>query len=240
MNSKLPQPYSIYVIIPAFDEERSIEHVLEDLPRDFLEEVIVVDNNSKDATAEKARSKGATVLHETEQGYGAACLKGLSYVRAKHPLPEKTIIAFLDGDYSDYPEQIYRVVKPIVSGQSEMVIGSRRLGKAEKGSLTPQQIFGNWLATYMIRVMYHFKYTDLGPFRAIRWSALEQIGMVDRNYGWTVEMQVKALKKGLKVSEVPVDYKKRIGVSKVSGTLKGTLMAGYKIIITILKYSKSN
>jgi len=236
----VPQPYSIYIIIPAFDEEQSIGHVLNDIPRDHVEEIIVVNNNSKDATAEKAAAYGATVLDENEQGYGAACLKGLAYVRSKQPDPVKTIIAFLDGDYSDYPEQMYRVIKPIVEGQADMVIGSRRLGKAEKGSLTPQQIFGNWLATYMIRVMYHFKYTDLGPFRAIRWDALETIGMVDRNYGWTVEMQVKALKKGLNVSEVPVDYKQRIGTSKVSGTLKGTLMAGYKIITTILRYSRSN
>jgi len=236
----VPQPYSIYIIIPAFDEEQSIGHVLDDIPRDHVEEIIVVNNNSKDATAEKAAAHGATVLDENEQGYGAACLKGLAHVRSKQPDPVKTIIAFLDGDYSDYPEQMYRVIKPIVEGQADMVIGSRRLGTAEKGSLTPQQIFGNWLATYMIRVMYHFKYTDLGPFRAIRWDALETIGMVDRNYGWTVEMQVKALKKGLNVSEVPVDYKQRIGTSKVSGTLKGTLMAGYKIITTILRYSRSN
>jgi glycosyltransferase involved in cell wall biosynthesis len=235
----MPQPFRIFVVIPAFDEEHSIGMVLRDLPRDFVEEVIVVDNNSRDATSEKARENGATVLGEKEKGYGAACLKGLEYVRNKQPIADKTIVVFLDGDYSDHPDQLYRVIRPIVEGKADLVIGSRRLGNAEKGSLTPQQHFGNRLATFMIRRIYHFRYTDLGPFRAITWAGLEKIKMTDRNYGWTVEMQIKALKCGLRVSEVPVDYKVRIGKSKVSGTVKGTLLAGYKIITTILRYSRS-
>lgn len=236
----MPVPFRIFVIIPAFDEELSIQYVLNDLPEDYIEEVIVVDNNSKDATSQKAREGGATVLFEPEQGYGAACLTGMAHIRAKSPDPDKTIVVFLDGDYSDFPEQIYRVARPVVEGRADMVIGSRRLGEAEMGSLTPQQVFGNWLATRMIKWIYGHRYTDLGPFRAITWRALENIGMADRNYGWTVEMQIKALQHGLGVTEVPVDYRNRIGHSKVSGTLKGTILAGYKIILTILRYSRNS
>lgn len=235
----MPQPFQIYVIIPAFDEERSIGLVIQDIPREHVADIIVVNNNSRDRTSEVAAEAGAVVLDEAEQGYGAACLKGMDYVRANVVDPEKTIVVFLDGDYSDYPEQMYRVIRPIVTGEADMVIGSRRLGQAEKGSLTPQQVFGNWLATFLIRCIYQFRYTDLGPFRAIRWDSLESIGMIDRNYGWTVEMQIKALKRQLRVTEVPVDYRCRIGHSKVSGTLKGTLMAGYKIITTIFRYARS-
>jgi glycosyltransferase involved in cell wall biosynthesis len=236
----MPQPFHIYIIIPALDEEKSIGHVLADLPADYIREVIVVDNNSKDATADRARAGGATVLFEAERGYGAACLKGMAYIREQGPDPDKTIIVFIDGDYSDHPEQVHRVIKPIVENRADLVIGSRRLGMAERGSLTPQQVFGNWLATFLIRQIYRFRYTDLGPFRAITWGALEKIGMTDRNYGWTVEMQIKALQRGLRVTEVPVDYRKRIGRSKVSGTLKGTILAGYKIILTIIRYSRSD
>lgn len=228
---------SIFVIIPAFDEEKSIDKVINAIPKRDVEEIIVVNNNSKDRTVEVAKNAGATVLDEFEQGYGAACLTGIAYVNAKPNLNPNTIIAFLDGDFSDYPEEMPKVVEPIVNNGFDMVIGSRRLGKAAKGSLTPQQIFGNWLATFLIKLIYKFKYTDLGPFRAIKLKALNDLNMVDRNYGWTVEMQIKALQQNLKICEVPVNYKPRIGISKVSGTVKGTILAGYKIITTIILYA---
>ncbi len=228
---------AIYVIIPAFDEEKSIDKVIDAIPKDWVTEVIVVNNASKDKTVEVAQKAGATVLNEMEKGYGAACLTGIAYVNAQANTDETTIIVFLDGDYSDYPEQLPQVVAPILERQIDMVIGSRRLGTAEKGSLTPQQIFGNWLATFLIQKLYKYRYTDLGPFRAIKLTALNALKMQDRNYGWTVEMQIKALKYNLRIAEVSVDYKNRIGVSKVSGTVKGTIMAGYKIIKTIITYA---
>lgn len=222
------------VIIPAYNEEDSIVNVLKDIPSEHVAEVIVVDNNSTDQTAERARNAGATVLSEKQQGYGNACLKGIDYARN---MSEKAdIIVFLDGDYSDHPEELPKIVAPIVEENYDMVIGSRSLGDREKGSMMPQQIFGNWLATTLMRLIHRVHFTDLGPFRAIRFSALEKIGMKDRTYGWTVEMQVKAAKHKLKSCEVAVRYRKRIGVSKVSGTLKGTFMAGYKILLTIFKY----
>ncbi len=227
----------IYVIIPAFDEEKSIHKVILDLPNGLIKETIVVNNNSKDNTVAVASKAGATVLNENEQGYGAACLKGIDYVNSKKELKNNSIIVFIDGDYSDYPEELPLVIQPLLDKKADMVIGSRRLGKAEKGSLTPQQIFGNWLATFLIKMIYKFSYSDLGPFRAITLDRLNDLNMVDRNYGWTVEMQIKALQKKLRVIEVPVNYKQRIGVSKVSGTLKGTLLAGYKIISIIFRYS---
>ena len=222
------------VIIPAYNEEDSIVNVLKDIPSTHVSEVIVVDNNSTDNTAERARSAGATVLSEKEQGYGNACLKGIDYARKMSVQPD--IIVFLDGDYSDYPEELPKIVAPIIEENYDMVIGSRALGDREKGSMMPQQIFGNWLATSLMRLIHRVHFTDLGPFRAIRFSALEKIAMKDRTYGWTVEMQVKAAKHKLKSCEVAVQYRKRIGVSKVSGTVKGTFLAGYKILLTIFKY----
>ena len=222
------------VIIPAYNEEDSIVNVLKDIPSTHVSEVIVVDNNSTDKTAERARSAGATVLSEKEQGYGNACLKGIDYARKMSVQPD--IIVFLDGDYSDYPEELPKIVAPIIEENYDMVIGSRALGDREKGSMMPQQIFGNWLATSLMRLIHRVHFTDLGPFRAIRFSALEKIAMKDRTYGWTVEMQVKAAKHKLKSCEVAVQYRKRIGVSKVSGTVKGTFLAGYKILLTIFKY----
>jgi glycosyltransferase involved in cell wall biosynthesis len=221
------------VVIPAYNEEESIPKVIADIPS-MVREVVVVNNNSTDNTVEAAKRAGATVLSETRQGYGSACLKGISHVRAKDVQPD--ILVFLDADYSDHPEELMQLIQPIIDGQADMVIGSRATGQREKGSMMPQQLFGNWLATRLMALFHGVKYTDLGPFRAIRFEALESLGMEDKDYGWTIEMQIKAAKKKLTFAEVPVSYRKRIGVSKVSGTIKGTLMAGYKIITTIFKY----
>ena len=224
----------VRVIIPALNEEQSIAKVINEIPKSIVCEVIVCDNGSIDKTIEKAETAGATVLIEHEKGYGACCLKGISYV---NKLKEKTdIIVFLDGDYSDYPEEMNKVIEPILTNTADMVIGSRALGQKESGSLTPQQIFGNWLATKMLHLFYGVKFTDLGPFRAIKLESLNNLKMTDRNYGWTVEMQIKAAKLKIKSVEVPVNYRNRIGISKVSGTVKGTVMAGYKIILTLFKY----
>ena len=223
----------IVVIIPAFNEENSIAKVVNDIPKGLVDEVIVVNNNSNDDTDINARNAGATVLHEDRPGYGYACLKGITYVNQLQSLPD--IVVFIDADNSDHPEEIPLLVQPIINGM-DMVIGSRALGKKEKGSMTPQQVFGNWLATLLLKIIYDVRYTDLGPFRAIRYDRLVEINMQDTTYGWTVEMQLKAAKLKMKIMEVPVNYRKRIGFSKISGTIKGTVMAGYKIITTIFKY----
>lgn len=222
----------VKVIIPAYNEEDAIANVIREIPREIVSEVIVVNNGSKDNTAQVAASAGATVLNEHTPGYGRACLKGIDYLKQTPP----DIVVFLDGDYSDYPEEISMLIAPIVNDQAELVIGSRALGEKQRGSMTPQQIFGNWLATRLLRLLYKVHFTDLGPFRAIRYEKLIALNMLDKNYGWTVEMQLKAAKAGLKCTEIPVRYRKRIGVSKVSGTVNGTIMAGYKIITTIFKY----
>ena len=223
----------IDVVIPAFNEERSIGKVIADIPKDLVAEIVVANNNSSDATKEVAQTAGATVVDETRPGYGFACLKGIDYLKAKG---NTDILVFLDGDYSDYPEQLPDVVEPILRGEADLVIGSRALGQKESGSMTFPQVFGNWLATNLIRLFYKLKFTDLGPFRAIRFDKLIALDMKDQTYGWTVEMQVKAAKHKLNCLEVPVNYKKRIGVSKVSGTIRGTVLAGYKILFTIFKY----
>jgi glycosyltransferase involved in cell wall biosynthesis len=223
----------IDVIIPAYNEEQSIGHVLRDIPSGLVRDIIVCDNNSTDQTASVAQSAGATVVRQIRKGYGSACLKGMAHIAEKAEAPD--IIVFLDGDYSDYPDQMPLILEPILHQGKSMVIGSRALGKSESGSMTIPQIFGNWLATSLIRVIYGYRFTDLGPFRAITYPALLSLNMEDPDFGWTVEMQVKAAKKGLACAEVPVDYKRRIGVSKVSGTIKGTIMAGYKILWTIFK-----
>ena len=222
----------IDVIIPALNEEGSIAKVLSDLPSS-VREVIVCDNGSSDQTALVARSNGAMVISQPQRGYGNACLKGIEYLNNKEVKPD--IVVFLDADYSDHPDELDLLVRPILEEGKDLVIGSRALGKKEKGSMKPQQIFGNWFATKLIRLLYDFRFTDLGPFRAIRYPALLSLFMSDRNFGWTVEMQVKAIKKNLACAEVPVSYRNRIGSSKVTGTLKGTILAGYKIIWTILK-----
>lgn len=223
----------IFVVIPAFNEEKSISRVINDIPVINRKNTIVVSNNSTDNTEQVAKSTGATVLSEPKQGYGWACLKGISYANQN----EAEIIVFMDGDYSDYPEQIEDVLKPILEQDMDMVIGSRVLGKRQKGSMTFPQVFGNWLSTNLLKFFYSAHFTDLGPFRAIKTSALEKLQMSDKTYGWTIEMQIKAAKNNLKFCEVPVDYKTRIGTSKVSGTLKGSVLAGIKILSCIIRYS---
>lgn len=225
---------NIVVIIPAFNEENSVGKVIADIPKDIVNEVIVVNNNSNDLTSLNAFNAGATVVDEPNQGYGNACLKGLAYLKELKNKPD--IVIFVDADYSDYPEEIAQLIAPILNQDYDMVIGSRALGNRESGSMMPQQIFGNWLATTLLNFFYKVNYTDLGPFRAIKYDRLLEIDMVDRNYGWTVEMQLKAAKLKFKTMEVPVKYRVRIGHSKVSGTIKGTIGAGYKIITTIFKY----
>jgi len=221
------------VIIPALNEEKSIDKVINDIDRDLVEEVIVVDNGSTDQTISVAREAGATVLQEDERGYGAACLKGINYL--KKEAKNTSVLIFLDADYADFPNEIPQVIKPIQDDTADMVIGSRVLGKNERGSLTAVQKFGNWLSCKLILLFFNEKFTDLGPFRAIRFDKLIELDMRDRNYGWTVEMQVKAAQKRLRSTEVPVSYRNRIGKSKVSGTIKGSILAGSKILITIFK-----
>ena len=225
----------IKLIIPAVNEEKSIALVLSAIPRGICTEIIVVDNNSDDETAAIAKANGATVLFEKMPGYGITCLKGLDYIRETGGCD---IVVFLDGDYSDYPEDLDHLLTPIIFEKVDLVIGSRVKELRKPGSMTPQQVFGNWLAVFLIRIFFNHSFTDLGPFRAIKWSALEELKMEDKNYGWTVEMQVKAVKNKLVCLNVPVKYKNRAGgESKVSGTLKGSVMAGIKIIKTIFRYA---
>jgi len=226
----------VNVIIPAYNEEKSIEKVIRDIPKEWVQDIIVVDNNSDDQTFAAAKRAGVTVLQEPQQGYGKACLTGIAYALTKNTGQKPEIIVFLDGDYSDYPQEMPLLLKPILENKADLVIGSRALGKREKGAMLPQQLFGNWLATTLLRLLYGARFTDLGPFRAIRTNKLIQLQMQDQTYGWTVEMQLKAAKLGLRSVEVPVSYRKRIGFSKISGTVKGTLLAGYKIILTIFRY----
>lgn len=220
------------VIIPAHNEEKSIAKVLKDIPMDCVRRVIVVCNCCTDKTAQVASENGALTLIENRKGYGWACLTGMEELK-KNP-PE--IVVFLDGDYSDYPQEIPLVIAPILKDDMDLVIGSRVLGIRERGSLTPQQVFGNWLATRLIKIFYGASFTDLGPFRAMKYEALMSLGMADKTYGWTIEMQIKSVKKKQRFTEVAVNYKKRIGVSKVSGTIKGTILAGIKIIFAVFKY----
>jgi len=230
----MPKPI-IDVIIPAYNEEGSIGKVVADIPKELVRHILVCNNASTDNTKEVAQSNGATVVDQPLKGYGNACLKGIEFLKNLPSENQPDIVVFLDGDYSDHPEEMPKLVQPILENNMDMVIGSRAMGNKEKGSMTPQQVFGNWLATTLIRWFYGYKFTDLGPFRAITWEKLMLINMQDRDFGWTVEMQVKAAKKKLKCTEVPMTYRRRIGVSKVSGTIKGTIMAGYKILWTIFK-----
>lgn len=220
----------IGVIIPAQDEERAIRKVIDEIPS-WVDEIIVADNGSSDRTAEIARAAGAQVVSEPQAGYGAACLKGIAALQSAE------IVIFIDGDYSDYPEDMGILTMPILDGSSEFVIGSRMIGEVEAGALTPQQRFGNWLATSLIKWIWRVEFTDLGPFRAITRSTLDRLQMADRDYGWTVEMQVKAARLGIMTSEVPVRYRRRIGVSKISGTLWGTILAGSKILSVIARHA---
>lgn len=225
---------TIKVIIPAYNEQDSIGHVLNDIPS-HVQEVIVVSNASTDRTEEVAANGGATVLVESNMGYGNACLKGMQHIAAQDQKPD--IVVFLDGDYSDYPEQLDDIVAPILEKDMDMVIGARDERFRENGSMTLPQIFGNWLATSLMRLFFKARFTDLGPFRAIKYSSLLALEMEDKTYGWTVEMQLKVLKKKMTYTEVPVKYRNRIGTSKVSGTVKGAIFAGIKILSWIFKYS---
>jgi glycosyltransferase involved in cell wall biosynthesis len=224
----------IKVIIPAYNEERSIAHVINDIP-DMVDEVIVVSNNSTDSTEIEAKKAGATVLVESQKGYGYACLKGMDYISKSKDKPD--IIVFLDGDYSDYPEELTKLVQPITEDGLDFVLGSRVKELRENGSMTFPQIFGNWLATSLMRLFFGSRFTDLGPFRAIKYNKLLGLNMEDKTYGWTVEMQLKVIKQKLSYTEIPVRYRNRIGVSKVSGTVKGAIFAGVKILMWIFKYS---
>ena len=234
MPAVLDMKPDIKVIIPAFNEAESIAEVIREIPAS-VSEIIVVNNNSSDLTVENARAAGATVLSEDKKGYGHACLKGMDYIAQQSKPPD--IIVFIDGDYSDYPEELDKVVAPILNEDVDFVVGARIKRLREEGSMTPQQVFGNWLATTLMKLFFGAKFTDLGPFRAIKYDKLLALEMEDKTYGWTVEMQLKALKKRLTYIEVPVRYKKRIGVSKVSGTVKGSIFAGIKILGWIFKYS---
>ena len=220
----------ISVIIPAYNEENSIGRVLNDLPQDKLKEIIVVNNASTDNTAEVARINGAKVVEESCRGYGAACLRGISEVSSSD------IVVFLDGDYSDYPEELDQLIKPITENRADFVLGSRMIYPESREALLPQARYGNKLATFLIYIFFGYRFTDLGPFRAIRFDSLKQINMVDTDFGWTVEMQIKAIKNNLRIEEIPVHYRKRIGISKITGTVSGTFKAGVKIIYTIFKY----
>ncbi|WP_366184363.1 glycosyltransferase family 2 protein [Flavobacterium ovatum] len=225
---------TIVVIIPAFNEEKAIGHVINEIPN-IVREIIVVNNNSNDNTVLVAQKAGATVLSENKKGYGYACLKGLEYLAQKETKPD--IVVFLDGDFSDYPEELTKIVGPIIEDNIDFVIGARVAALREKYSMTPQQIFGNWLATFLMKMFFKANFSDLGPFRAIKYKKLLALKMEDQTYGWTVEMQLKVLKQKMSYVEIPVRYKNRIGVSKVSGTVKGTVMAGIKIIGWIFKYT---
>lgn len=224
----------IKVIIPAYNEENSIGKVIDDIPP-IVDEIIVVNNNSTDATERVAKTAGATVVNELKSGYGYACLKAMSYISLQQTKPD--IIVFLDGDYSDYPEQLTQLIAPIIEKDIDLVIGARVKTLREDGAMTYPQKFGNWLATALMKLFFGARFTDLGPFRAIKYAKLLALEMQDKTYGWTVEMQLKALKKNYTYTEVPMRYRNRIGVSKVSGTLKGTIFAGVKILTWIFKYS---
>jgi len=225
----------VNVIIPAYNEEDSIGLVIKDIPSKLVSEVIVCNNNSSDNTSEVAQNAGATVVDQPQKGYGSACLKGMEYIANKPISEQPDVVVFLDGDYSDHPEEMEGMLKEIEENDMDLVIGSRALGNMEAGAMMPQQVFGNWLATTLLKFFYNYQFTDLGPFRAIKWKVLKDLGMEDPDFGWTVEMQARVAKAKLKCKEIPVSYRKRIGVSKISGTLKGTILAGHKILWTIFK-----
>lgn len=225
----------VAVVIPALNEEASLPSVLHDLPRESVGSVVVVDNGSTDRTAEVAAAGGAAVVVEPCRGYGAACLRGLAELAAR-PAGPPEVVVFLDADFSDHPDELPLLLEPIRAGRADLVVGSRLTGRREAGAMPPQSVWGNRLACFLMKLLFRAHYTDLGPFRAVRWAALERLGMCDRNYGWTVEMQIKAARAGLRVCEVPVSYRRRIGESKISGTVTGSLKAGYKILYLIARY----
>lgn len=224
---------SVTVIIPAYNEEDSIAKVIKEIPS-LVNEIIVVNNCSTDKTATVAATAGATVLDENRMGYGYACLKGIEHAARQQSPPD--VVVFLDGDFSDYPVELIKIIAPIQNNEVDFVVGARVKELREEGSMTPQQIFGNWLACFLMKGLFNSTFTDLGPFRAIKWETLQSLKMSDKTYGWTVEMQLKVLRQKISHKEIPVSYKKRIGVSKVSGTIKGTIFAGAKIIGWIFKH----
>jgi glycosyltransferase involved in cell wall biosynthesis len=234
--SKIPV---IDVLIPAWNEEKALPLVIAAIPKEWVRHIVVCNNGSTDGTAEVAKAAGAVVVTEKKRGYGSACLAGMRYLQELPPSEQAQIVVFLDGDFSDYPEDLPKVVAPIIDNDMDMVIASRMLGNMEPGAMTLPQRFGNWLAPFLIKVFYGYRFTDLGPFRAIKWESLLQLEMQDPNFGWTVEMQVKAAQQHLRCTEVPARYRRRAaGKSKVSGTIKGTFKAGWKIIYIILKSLK--
>ena len=223
----------ILVIIPAFNEARAIGRVVADIPAGLTTEVVVVNNASSDATSSRARDAGATVLYEPKRGYGYACLRGIAYARQRRC----DIAVFLDGDYSDYPDEMGMLVTPIVRDEADFVIGSRTTGNREPGAMLPQAVVGNRVACGLMRLFWGVRYTDLGPFRAIRFSDLLRLDMQDKTFGWTIEMQIKAHLAGLRILEVPVSYRKRTGVSKITGTVQGTIRASVKIVWTLARFA---
>jgi glycosyltransferase involved in cell wall biosynthesis len=225
----------IIVIIPAFNEARSIGKVVGDIPGGLVEEVVVVNNGSTDETEQNAARAGATVLRERRKGYGWACLRGIAYAMEKNP----GIVVFLDGDYSDHPDEMSRLVQPILDDEADLVVGSRMIGNRESGAMLPQAVIGNRVACVLMRLIWGARFTDLGPFRAVTAEGLQSLNMTDKTYGWTVEMQIKAVRTGLRCMEVPVSYRRRVGVSKVTGTLTGTVKASAKILFTIARYAIS-
>lgn len=227
----------IDIVIPVFNEKDSLPLVLRDLRSERLRSIVVADNASTDGSGDVAAKLGAQVVLEPRRGYGSACLAGLAWLRNRQPPPD--IVVFLDGDYSDHPEQWAELVQPILDGTADLVVGSRTVGRREPGALLPQARFGNWLASALIRRLYGLQVTDLGPFRAIRWSSLERLQMNDPDFGWTAEMQVKAARDGLRYAEIPASYRKRIGVSKITGTVAGTFQAGWKILYTVFRHRPS-
>jgi len=229
--TKLIENANISVIIPVFNEEESLPKVLHDLPRHLIDEIIVVNNGCTDQTPEIAQKCGCHVVDEPQRGYGQACLSGMLALKSA-----TDIVVFIDGDHSDHGEQLEKLIAPILNEGVDFVIGSRALGHREKGAMTPQAFYGNKLACFLMKWFWNVQYSDLGPFRAIKYDALKKLGMVDQNFGWTIEMQIKAVECGLKIKEIPVDYRKRLGKSKISGTLKGTILAGEKILRIIFKY----
>ena len=223
----------VLVIIPAFNEADAIAHVIGDIPNELDAKVVVVNNASTDATEKFASEAGATVVHESRRGYGFACLRGLAYASDYHP----DIIVFLDGDYSDHPDEMSQLIAPILSETHDMVIGSRIKGNSERGAMLPQARIGNHLACFLMRHIWGIRYSDLGPFRAIRYASLMSLNMCDTTFGWTIEMQIKAYLAGLRITEIPVSYRKRVGVSKITGTLAGSAKAAVKILTIIFYFA---
>jgi glycosyltransferase involved in cell wall biosynthesis len=219
------------IIIPAYNEEQSIGLVIQEIPKEHVSEIIVISNGSTDKTLEVAQAHGARTYEEHRRGYGYACLKGIAHIA-----PETEIIVILDGDHSDYPEELPSLLGPIMRNEADFVIGSRTQGTVEQGALLWNQRVGNALACLIIHFLYGRRFTDLGPFRALRRECLEALQMKDKTWGWNIEMQVKAIIKGFRIVEVPCRYRKRIGKSKISGTVIGTLRAGWKIILTAFRY----